>query len=147
MALFEIKGSKSVQARAPDVKESPDQQKLNSLIAQIEEIEKSIGHKYVEAHADDDAIDELFSDDIKRIKDIKSEKEQLEVKLLVLSGKKKCPECGSQIEFSSLYCNACGAKQVELNISEIIGGKLCANCGSVVDGDALFCTSCGSKLD
>ena len=52
---------------------------------------------------------------------------------------KKCPNCGAQVDDSSLFCTECGKQIPQSNV--------CSHCGaSVSDGDA-FCQNCGNRVD
>jgi len=54
------------------------------------------------------------------------------------SGKKFCPNCGSEVPPNAKFCPNCGYKLPVANF--------CPNCGSQVPPGAKFCPNCGHKL-
>lgn len=71
------------------------------------------------------------------------------------SSKKKCSNCGSEIEIDSIFCPVCGndtrAKKTKVekdeahNNSATKATAICANCGRVIDVGNAFCPFCGEN--
>ena len=120
--------------------------KLSEVEERRKRLEAAIGAKYVDEHINDKVFELNYEDELKQAKELIESKEQIEVKILALRGKRKCDCCKSEIELNSLFCNKCGTKLDVIDISSLIGGNICPSCGAIVDMDVNFCTSCGAKM-
>ena len=60
----------------------------------------------------------------------------------------KCPHCGEEAEYSSIFCRFCGTVLSGNSESAILqkGPKFCTECGAKLPVGAKFCNKCGYKL-
>lgn len=72
---------------------------------------------------------------------------------LRLEGKMMCANCGAEIPYGSIYCNACGKKANVREDGEAdapkqeISGKTCTKCGAALEDGSRFCMNCGTPVD
>ena len=122
------------------------EQSLSAIDASVKALETAIGKRYVEKHLADATVEADYQEEITRIKELLTEKEEIEVRILAFKGKRKCDACKSVIDLSSMFCNRCGTKQEQVDFERIIGGQICPSCGSIIGEGVKFCTNCGTQL-
>lgn len=108
-----------------------------------------IGRKVYEKRTMDEEIMTFISEKIEEIDSAKKENEELEKELLGLNNKKKCPECGTEVDLDATFCPVCGKEQEKVEIEPFIpnGKRKCSGCGEVIDDSNVFCPKCGAKKE
>ena len=91
----------------------------------------------------------FISGKIEEIDSAKKENEELEKELLGLNNKKKCPECGTEVDIDVTFCPVCGKEQEKVEIEPFVpnGKRKCSGCGEVIDDSNVFCPKCGAKKE
>ena len=108
-----------------------------------------IGRKVYEKRTMDEELMTFISGKIEEIDSAKKENEELEKELLGLNNKKKCPECGTEVDLDATFCPVCGKEQEKVEIEPFIpnGKRKCSGCGEVIDDSNVFCPKCGAKKE
>lgn len=108
-----------------------------------------IGRKVYEKRTMDEEIMTFISEKIEEIDSAKKKNEELEKELLGLNNKKKCPECGNEVDLDATFCPVCGKEQEKVEIEPFIpnGKRKCSGCGEVIDDSNVFCPKCGAKKE
>ncbi|MGN0161511.1 MAG: zinc ribbon domain-containing protein [Lachnospiraceae bacterium] len=75
---------------------------------QLDEIYKSIGKKYYEAHKDEEGNE--YAADFESIKTAQAGIATLNAQIREVKGTKVCPVCGEDIVGEASFCPKCGAK-------------------------------------
>ena len=91
----------------------------------------------------------FISGKIEEIDNAKKENEELEKELLGLNNKKRCPECGTEVDLNATFCPVCGKEQEKVEIEPFIpnGKRKCSGCGEIIDDSNVFCPKCGAKKE
>lgn len=154
MAFFEQIGKKITnagQSVAQQTKNFADIAQINSSISEkekrISQLFLNIGQAYYTRHKEDQTSE--FCEIIEEIKGLYLEIEKNQEKIKEIKGVIKCPNCGADMPFNAVFCNACGVKVKE---DQDVSEKnemicYCPACNSVVDEDDLFCNHCGTKIE
>lgn len=108
-----------------------------------------IGRKIYEKRTMDEEIMTFISGKIEEIDNAKKENEELEKELLGLNNKKRCPECGTEVDLNATFCPVCGKEQEKVEIEPFIpnGKRKCSGCGEIIDDNSVFCPKCGAKKE
>ncbi len=132
------------------------QQKISTLKktitennSKIEGTFSEIGKKVYEKKTMDEEIMTYISDKIEEIDKMKAENEELEKEQLVLKNKKRCPNCGSEVDINATFCPQCGKEQEKIEVEPFVpnGKRKCSGCGKVIDDSNVFCPNCGVKKE
>ena len=65
----------------------------------------------------------------------------------------RCPNCGSEVAASDLFCSGCGKPISEVKASspqpepEAASGLKCISCGAPLNEGDVFCMACGTKQE
>ena len=94
-----------------------------------------IGKNVYEKRTMDEEVMTFISGKIEEIDSAKKENEELEKELLGLNNKKKCPECGTEVDIDATFCPVCGKEQEKVEIEPFVpnGKRKCSGCGEVID--------------
>lgn len=108
-----------------------------------------IGKNVYEKRTMDEEVMTFISGKIEEIDSAKKENEELEKELLGLNNKKKCPECGTEVDIDVTFCPVCGKEQEKVEIEPFVpnGKRKCSGCGEVIDDSNVFCPKCGAKKE
>ena len=108
-----------------------------------------IGKNVYEKRTMDEEVMTFISGKIEEIDSAKKENEELEKELLGLNNKKKCPECGTEVDIDVTFCPVCGKEQEKVEIEPFVpnGKRKCYGCGEVIDDSNVFCPKCGAKKE
>lgn len=108
-----------------------------------------IGKNVYEKRTMDEEVMTFISGKIEEIDSTKKENEELEKELLGLNNKKKCPECGTEVDIDVTFCPVCGKEQEKVEIEPFVpnGKRKCSGCGEVIDDSNVFCPKCGAKKE
>lgn len=108
-----------------------------------------IGKNVYEKRTMDEEVMTFISGKIEEIDSAKKENEELEKELLGLNNKKKCPECGTEVDIDVTFCPVCGKEQEKVEIELFVpnGKRKCSGCGEVIDDSNVFCPKCGAKKE
>ena len=152
MAFFSDLGKKvslTAQEVTRQAKESAGISKQENLIAdekrKINVIYQQIGALYYELHAD--SCEDSFETLVNQIKDCECRIAQCLEEIDRIKGLKKCPQCGSEITYSAMFCNSCGYR-MESDTQQLNTGNTvkCATCGCDTNEGSAFCENCGSPI-
>lgn len=58
----------------------------------------------------------------------------------------KCPNCGSPVPITSIFCNICGASVADLHEHRVVQRKVCPQCGRPNSLEAHLCSYCFASL-
>lgn len=58
-----------------------------------------------------------------------------------------CPDCGSPVPITAIFCNHCGANVVKLHQHRVVTRAVCPHCGRPNSLEARYCSYCYSPLD
>ena len=108
-----------------------------------------IGKNVYEKRTMDEEVMTFISGKIEEIDSAKKENEDIEKELLGLNNKKKCPECGTEVDIDVTFCPVCGKEQEKVEIEPFVpnGKRKCSGCGEVIDDSNVFCPKCGAKKE
>lgn len=108
-----------------------------------------IGRNVYEKRTMDEEVMTFISEKIEEIDSAKKENEELEKELLGLNNKKRCPECGTEVDIDATFCPVCGKEQEKVEIEPFVpnGKRKCSGCGEVIDDSNVFCPKCGAKKE
>lgn len=113
---------------------------------------QQIGKKFYEENKDSEPADAEYAELFAAIKQVEKEQELIEVRKLMMQGKRRCDKCQNIIPLESRFCNMCGEKLEPLTIGEEetdssaeANVRKCPNCGMQLEADAVFCMNCGTK--
>ena len=108
-----------------------------------------IGRNVYEKRTMDEELMTFISGKIEEIDSAKKKNEELEKEFLGLNNKKKCPECGTEVDLDATFCPVCGKEQEKVEIEPFIpnGKRKCSRCGEIIDDSNMFCPKCGAKKE
>ena len=126
-------------------------EEAEALIA--EEVEKQqtafaeIGRLYYAAHAAD--CEEVFKPFVEELNASNAAIDECNRRIEAIKNKPTCPECGSPVKPTSLFCTVCGTKlkKAEPEPAPAPDVLICPGCGSEMKPHMRFCTVCGTPLD
>ena len=86
---------------------------------------------------------------IEEIDQLLKENEELQKEILILNNKKKCPNCGAEVDINTTFCPQCGKEQEKIEVEPFIpnGKRKCSGCGEIIDDKNEFCPKCGTKKE
>lgn len=115
----------------------------------IEKAYSEIGKKAYEKRTMDEEVMTFISGKIEEIDQLLKENEELQREVLLLNNKKKCPNCGAEVEINTTFCPQCGKEQEKIEVEPFIpnGKRKCAGCGEIIDDKNEFCPKCGAKKE
>ncbi|OPZ88720.1 MAG: Double zinc ribbon [Firmicutes bacterium ADurb.Bin419] len=166
MAFFEKFGEKISSAGKDMAKKTKELADVTKLNMQIGSEEDNIKNNYIEigklyyglfSSSPDERLASLCSSITESLNKINTYKEQIQT----IKGIKKCPNCGSEIADSAVFCSVCGNKtssEEEIAPEEANAEtkeeapvveetpSLCPACNEPIDKNAAFCSKCGQKL-
>ena len=93
------------------------------------------------------AMDE-YPDQTNRALAMAKEMKELEEKVLMKKGNRKCPACGAMAPAAAAFCPACGAAMPiseEPPKEEQDLNRYCKQCGAKLEQDDVYCASCGAR--
>lgn len=120
------------------------------LDERMNELYRKMGKRYYEVNRDAEIADEELKELVANVKQVFTDKKNLEVANLAKKGLKKCSSCDNTVTIESRFCNMCGEKFDEESIKELKAmvtpeQKKCVSCGEVLEKDAVFCHNCGTR--
>lgn len=111
-----------------------------------------LGKAVLEKKDNSEEVMKLVEETAKAIEDINKENEEIKVELLLLNDKRKCTNCGAEIDSKAAFCPECGKEQEKIEPKEeekeevIPEGKIkCSGCGEIIEDKYTFCPLCGAK--
>ncbi len=134
--------SKTISNTNQKAHNAADMTNLNNKIAennrQIQQLYAEIGEAYCNMHSDD--AEDYVSENVKYVRELKTNNEELNDQIQALNGFIKCPNCGEYVPSNSPYCTSCGHRL--LSDDKVI----CPSCGQVLEKGMPFCQYCGARL-
>lgn len=96
-------------------KETKLKMKISQNKAKIEEYYEEIGKQIYKDHMCEEETDakEKIDEILSQIDNLSNEIKDVQMELLNLKDKKKCENCGNEIDIEAKYCSECGTKQEE----------------------------------
>ena len=115
----------------------------------IERTYSEIGMKVYEKKEFNEELITFINEKVEEIDKLKKKNEELKREILILNNKKICPNCGKEVEISTIFCPSCGAKQEKIEVEAFIpkGKRKCTGCGEIIDDKNEFCPKCGTKKE
>jgi len=153
--------SKKVSATTNSVTEKTNkmakESKLKKTISENESkitvLYSDLGKAVLDKKEDSSEVMKVINEYSENIESIRKENENIKTELLLLNDKRKCSNCGAEIDSKSAFCPVCGKEQekmeepVEEAKEEVIPeGKIkCSGCGEIIEDKYTFCPLCGAK--
>lgn len=119
---------------------------------EIETIYMNMGKTVYEMYQKGEDVGKVFSKESKKIDKLNSDIKDMNTKILLNKGLRKCSNCEEVISKESVFCEFCGEKQKTIKVKkenkeENVLEKVCPQCGLVCAGEAKFCSKCGYKFE
>lgn len=123
---------------------------------EIEEIYLGMGKTVYDSYVKGEDVGKVFTKESKKIDKLNAEIEDLNKKILLNKGLRKCEKCGEIIPNESAFCENCGEKQKPVKVKsektkkekeEAPVEKVCPQCGLVASSAAKFCSKCGYSFE
>lgn len=130
-------------------RESKCKKSISENKNKIEKAYSDIGKKAYEKRTMDEEVMSFISGKIEEIDALLKENEGLQREILILNNKKKCPNCGAEVDINTTFCPQCGKEQEKIEVEPFIpnGKRKCSGCGEVIDDKNEFCPKCGVKKE
>ncbi len=126
-------------------KENKYKKTISQNNKKIDAIYIEIGKKVYESDKNDKSAISFIDARKKEISEILTENDKLQTEILDLNNKKRCSNCGKEIEKNAPFCTYCGEKQEVPKENIPDGKKKCSKCGEIIDDTNVFCPNCGTK--
>mgnify|MGYP004593800793 FL=1 len=122
---------------------------------EIEDIYMDMGKTVYEMYLKGEDVGKAFTKESKKIDKLNSDIKDMNTKILLNKGLRKCSSCEEIISKDSTFCEFCGEKQKAIKVKkdstkeepEVVLEKVCPQCGLVCTGKAKFCSKCGYKFE
>lgn len=147
------KGAEISNSLQESMNKSQRESKCKKSIAEnknkIEQAYSEIGKKAYEKRTMDEEVMTFISVKIEEIDKLLKENEELQKEILILNNKKKCPNCGAEVDINTTFCPQCGKEQEKIEVEPFIpnGKRKCSGCGEIIDNKNEFCPKCGTKKE
>ena len=136
------------QGALQKTKEIADSSRLNSAIAneekQLNNFYFQIGKLYAQLHSSD--YEESFASYMTAVNEALARIDTYQAELQALRAVTKCPQCGTEVPNTSMFCNSCGTPIPKAAPAVPADCVVCTSCGSFVNKEMRFCTNCGVPM-
>ncbi len=121
----------------------------------IDDIYRGIGRTIYEQYKDGEDVGKVFTKESKKIEKLFNEIEDMNNRILLNKGLRKCETCGEIIAKEAVFCSNCGKKQKPIKVKEekkanskdskeeTVKEIVCPQCGTIEKVNANFCSKCG----
>lgn len=123
---------------------------------EIEQIYVEMGKTVYDSYKTGEDVGKAFTKESKKIDKILSEIDDMNTKILLNKGLRKCPACGETVANQAGFCTNCGEKLKPVKVKEEKKAedkkkeepkaKVCPQCGTVCEPQTNFCSKCGYKM-
>lgn len=125
----------------------------------IDEIYRGLGRTVYEEYKKGEDVGNVFTKESKKVDKLFKEIDDMNNKILLNKGLRKCNECGEIIPKEAIFCSICGKKQKPIKIKEedkgqnkaskeeVIKEIVCPQCGTIGKPKSKFCIKCGYNFE